>query len=137
MIRILKFYVFTVIVMILISCSSNKPFEPPTENNLANFTAIQQKIFNTNCAISGCHAGMNPTAGMNLSEGQAYGNIKDVQSVLYPSLKRVDSGKSDESVLVLILRGTLTPRMPLSGTVLTAAEIDSIALWIDSGAPNN
>jgi mono/diheme cytochrome c family protein len=119
------------------SCSSNTPFEPPTENNLANFTAIQQKIFNTNCALSGCHTGVNPAAGMNLSEGQAYSQLKDIQSVLYPSLKRVDSGKSDQSVLVLILRGTLTPQMPLGGTALSSAEIDSIALWIDSGAPNN
>jgi WD40 repeat protein len=43
-------------------------------------------------------------------------------------------GKSAESRLVLMLRGKIQPQMPF-GNVLPPAQIETIARWIDAGAP--
>lgn len=126
------------VLLIWLGCSSNTPFEAPeSEQRLANFSAIQTNVFDQGCALSGCHVGSNPAANLILSADQSYDQLIDVQSVLSPSRKRVEPGSSDESILVLILRGTVQPRMPQGAPPLPDATIDSIALWIDEGALKN
>jgi hypothetical protein len=108
----------------------------------SGFAAQVQPIFTSNCALSGCHAGSNPAQGMNLSDGQAYANIVNVQSN-ESSLLRVKPGEPDESYLVHKIQGTQGSvggsggQMPLGGTPLTQAQIDLIREWITDGAPNN
>jgi hypothetical protein len=104
---------------------------------LSKLSEIQNQIFNPSCAIAGCHGGSSPQANLNLSEGKSYLNLVGVQSVLYPPAKRVQSGNSSQSILIQILRGTVGPRMPYQGQPLSSASIDSIAAWIDKGAPND
>lgn len=137
--KILRFICILIFsIMIMSSCSTNIPFEPPASSEkLANFTAIQTQIFDTGCAVSGCHVGPNPSAGLNLMAGESYTQLVEVQSVLYPTLRRVDKGSSDESVLLLILDGSVGPRMPLGQIPLSSSITDSIKKWIDAGAPNN
>ncbi len=126
------------ISMVIFSCSEDTPLQPtPAADNLSTFGEIQRQVFDVSCAVSGCHAGANPAASLNLTAGNSYAQLVDVNSLLSPPLKRVDEGDSDESVLVLILEGTVSPRMPLGGTPLSQATIDSIAKWIDNGALNN
>jgi hypothetical protein len=106
------------------------------------FAAEVQPIFTANCAFSGCHAGSNPAQGMNLSEGQAYANIVNVQSN-ESGLLRVKAGEPDESYLVHKIQGTQGSvggsggQMPLGGTPLTQAQINLIREWITNGAENN
>lgn len=125
---------------ILTSCSEESTTEPtPTPSNapMAKLSDIQSKVFNISCATANCHASGTAAGGLVLSDGQSYNNLINVESVRFPGVKRVDEGNSEESLLVQILKGIKTPRMPLNGSPLPAAVIDSIARWIDLGAPNN
>jgi hypothetical protein len=137
-----KFYIFGIFFLLsifLVSCSEDTPLQPPAPaQKLSTFSAIQSQVFNASgCNASGCHSGNNPASNLDLSVGNAYNNLVEVTSVLVPSKRRVDRNNSSESVLVEILRGTVAPRMPLGGTPLSSATIDSIAKWIDEGALNN
>ena len=69
--------------------------------------------------------------------GQAYTNLINVQSTLFPQFKRVEPGNSTNSLIIKILKGEVSPRMPFNGNALPAVTIDSIAKWIDLGAQNN
>ncbi|MFH0734994.1 MAG: hypothetical protein V1773_12915 [bacterium] len=100
------------------------------------FAQIQNEVFSTNCALSGCHGTNSPQADLDLSSGNAYVNLVNVQSVLYPSLKRIVPGNSSQSLLIKALKGEDAPLMPSSGK-LPNSVIDSIAAWIDRGAVNN
>jgi hypothetical protein len=106
------------------------------------FAAAVQPIFSANCALSGCHAGSSPAQGMNLSQGQAYANIVNVQSN-ESSLLRVRPSQPDSSYLVHKIQGTQSNvggsggQMPLGRNPLSQAQIDTIRQWIADGAPNN
>lgn len=121
------------------SCSEDNTTQPPPSSNapLARLSDIQAKVFNTSCATANCHASGSAQAGLVLSEGQSYANLINVNSVLFPGNKRVDEGNSSESVLVQMLTGQRTPRMPYNLSPLSQAVIDSIKKWIDDGALNN
>jgi hypothetical protein len=127
------------IPVLFITCSEDTPLEPPPpETKLSAFSEIQKQVFDAaGCTNSGCHSGNNPAASLNLTPGNSYNQLVEVTSLLVPAQKRVDRNNSSESVLVRILRGDVSPRMPLGGTPLSSATIDSIAKWIDEGAQNN
>ncbi len=121
------------------SCSEDSTTQPPPVSAapLARLSDIQAKVFNISCATANCHASGSAQANLVLSEGQSYSNLINVNSVLFPGNKRVDEGNSSESVLVQMLTGVRTPRMPMNAPALSQAVIDSIKKWIDDGAPNN
>ncbi|MBN1447548.1 MAG: hypothetical protein JXA28_06425 [Bacteroidetes bacterium] len=102
----------------------------------ARFADIEQRVFAVSCALSGCHAGSNPQAGLDLSPGNAHDALVGVTSVNYPNQRRVEAGNSAQSVLTGVLRRQLQPVMPPAGP-LESAVIDSIAAWIDRGALRN
>lgn len=103
------------------------------------FTAIQTQIFTPTCATTNCHVGQFPQQGLDLSAGNAYSEIVNVQSTEMQSLLLVKPGSSSESYLINKLRGTgITGlRMPNGQPALSTTVIDSIAAWIDRGAANN
>lgn len=137
------FYLITLFLAIVVwSCSSDNPTEPDPMNNtstapLSKLSDIQAKVFNQSCAISGCHGSTNTQAGLLLTNGNSFGNLVNVQSVLFPSFKRVDPNNSSNSLLIKILKGEVSPRMPFNRNPLSPEVIDSIAKWIDDGALNN
>ena len=137
-----KLFLFTITLafsFILIGCSEDSPTEPAPTNSapMAKLSDIQIKVFNSTCALSGCHGSTNTQANLLLTEGNAFSNLVNVQSQLYPQFNRVQPGNSSNSLLIKILRGEVSPRMPFNGTPLSGAVIDSIAKWIDNGALNN
>lgn len=125
------------ILFLLAGCtdSSTGPTTPGTPVQ-ASLSDIQARVFTPTCALAGCHAGSAPAAGMNLTAGASYVALVNIQSSLYPAKMRVKPGSADESVLIGQLRRQLSPGMPPSGPI-AAATIDSIAAWINAGAPNN
>jgi hypothetical protein len=145
------FYIqYSAILIILsvfyFSCSRDTPLQPdgggngntpPVTENLSKFSQIQKQVFDVSCAVAGCHTGSIPAGNLNLSAAESYNQLVDVSSLLYPARKRVNPNQSLESVLILLLRGSLSPRMPQGRTPLSGAVVDSIAKWIDRGAPNN
>lgn len=102
-------------------------------------SVIQREIFTPTCAVSGCHAGATPQAGMNLSEGNAHAALVNVDSVNEPARKRVLPGDPGASLLVQAVEGTSTsvPQMPFGRTPLPAADIQAIRDWIQAGANND
>lgn len=96
-----------------------------------------QAIFTGKCAFSGCHGSTNTQASMNLESGNALRNVIN-RSVEDTSRLRVNPGNSTASYLYqkVIAGGNVTGgRMPLGGTPLSDAEINTIKNWIDEGAP--
>ncbi len=131
----------TVLVsLIILSCSDDEGTTQPPVNSsnapLATFSDIQAKVFNS-CASANCHSAQANQGNLNLTSGQSYSNLVNVQSVLFPSFKRVLPGDDGQSLLIKILKGEVNPRMPLNSAPLSNDVIDSIAAWIKNGAPNN
>lgn len=111
--------------------------EPGVQPTLSS---IQENVFSTSCALSGCHAGPNPQQGMNLGAGQAHANLVNVRSNERPELFRVEPGAPDSSYLVHKIEGRsgiVGERMPLGGERLSQEKIDAIRTWIENGAPEN
>ncbi|MEE8134425.1 MAG: hypothetical protein V3T56_05180 [Gemmatimonadales bacterium] len=99
-----------------------------------------QPIFTSNCALSGCHAGTNPQQGMNLSAGQTFANVVNVQAMELSTMNRVTPDEPDNSYLVHKVQGTHLNvggsgnQMPLGRSPLTQTDIDLIRAWIEAGA---
>jgi hypothetical protein len=128
--------ILMIVSIVFINCSEDTPLEPPPpSNDLSAFSEIQKQVFDVSCVS--CHSGSTPQGGLDLSAANSYTQLVEVTSNLVPSQKRVDRNNSSESVLVRILRGDVSPRMPVGGAPLSSATIDSIAKWIDEGALNN
>lgn len=128
-------------LFLIIGCSNQitgpDKTNPPT-NSLSKFSEIQSAVFTPNCALSGCHAGSDPQANLNLTQGNAYDNLVNRQSVLNPNFVRVKPGDSKNSFLINMLRnsGDGSSQMP-PGSAINSAVIDSIEFWINNGALNN
>lgn len=135
-----NFYLFLIAVssLIIISCSKDDPTSPTQSVPVpvAKLSDIKAKVF-TNCLGAQCHSSSGNQGGLNLESGAAYSNLVNVQSVLFPQFKRVESGNSANSLLIKILKGDVSPRMPYNSSPLSSEVIDSIAKWIDDGALNN
>ena len=101
-----------------------------------------QPLFSSNCALSGCHAGASPAAGLNLSDGQTHANTVNIPSN-GPALDRIEPGQPNQSYLVHKIQDTQTSvggsggRMPLGRAPLSQAQIDIIRAWITGGAQDN
>ena len=130
-----------VTLIFILGCSEDNPTEPPQNTGSqapsSKLSDIQAKVFNVSCALSGCHGSTNNQAGLLLTAGNSYSNLVNVQSVLFSQFKRVEPNNSTNSLLIKILKGEVTPRMPFNRTPLSNAVIDSIAKWIDTGALDN
>lgn len=117
------------------------PFEPGggVPDSSATFTRVQTEVFSVSCALSGCHAGSAPQAGMNLSAEVAYQNIVGVPSTERTDLKRIEPGDPDRSYLVKKLRGDPDisgSRMPLTGSISGEAR-QLVIDWVRRGAPRD
>ncbi len=111
------------------------PPPPPAAGFGPNFSEIQANVFTPDCATSGCHAGGNAAAGLNLEEANSYAMLVGIQSGQDAGLQRVEPGDPDNSYLVQKLEGTASggQQMP-PGAPLPQAEIDVIRQWISDGA---
>lgn len=101
---------------------------------LSEFSSIQKYIFDVSCSVSGCHSGNNPAANLNLESGKSYSELVNIDAVLVPGEKRVIPFDSKNSILIKILNGEVSPKMPIGAESISNEVIDSIALWIDKGA---
>ena len=96
------------------------------------FDEIQANVFTPSC--SGCHAGANPPAGLDLSNANAsYAGLVNVASVGDPMTDRVEPNNANNSYLIMRMEGTVLPVMPPSG-MLNQSVINDIRLWIQNGA---
>lgn len=104
--------------------------------NTATLAQIQANVFTPTCATAGCHAGGSPPQGLNLEDGNSFGELVGVASSEVPAVLRVAAGDPDNSYLVRKIEGTASvgSRMPLGGAALDPALIADIRQWISDGA---
>jgi len=114
---------------------SPPPPPPPAAGFGPNFSEIQANVFTPDCATSGCHAGANAAASLNLEEANSYAMLVGIQSSQDGALQRVEAGDPANSYLVQKLEGTASAgqQMP-PGAALPQSEIDVIRQWITDGA---
>lgn len=105
----------------------------------ATFTRVQNEIFSPNCTAAGCHSGSSPPDGLLLTQGSAWANIVNVNSVQMPSLLRIEPGDPDNSYLVRKVEGDgiVANRMPLGQDPLPQELIDLLRAWVENGAMND
>lgn len=108
---------------------------PPTGSFGPNFSEIQTSVFTPDCATSGCHAGANPAASLNLDATNSYMMLVGVASSQDAGIQRVNPSNPNTSYLIQKLEGTAGSGgvMPPSGA-LPQADIDVIRQWITAGA---
>lgn len=113
-------------------------------NNAPTLARIQREIFDVSCAVPFCH-NVEAPATNNLSlvdEEKSFNELVGVDPVnaaaLQAEYKLVDPGNPDNSFLVLKVEGPPSfefgSQMPLSGGVLSEAQIQLIRDWIAEGA---
>jgi hypothetical protein len=153
MTRVFPLIGWAVLALTAAGCVNNDPDLVPggiigTPMGATSLQRDVQPIFNVNCALSGCHAGSLPQAGLNLEPGQAYANLvgasgTGVPSLEVPELLRVDPGNSAGSYLINKVEGTDQQvggpgtRMPLGLPPLPDSTIQVMRDWIDQGALDN
>jgi len=100
------------------------------------FDQLQSEIFNSTCATQFCHDAASHNENLDLSEGAAYANLVNVQSV-ESNLLRVAPGDPTNSFLVVKLTGPPLgqgSRMPSGLPPLSADQIQLVRDWILQGA---
>jgi hypothetical protein len=118
------------------------PAPTPTATVVASLDVIQRTIFSPRCAIPTCHTAQAMAGNLVLDADSAHGQLVGVEPFIDTAraagLLRVDPGHPENSFLLVKLEGPPRDqgsRMPLSGTLLNAAEIQLIRAWIAAGAP--
>ena len=124
------------------NCEHAGPLETEIDAGEPVTLATIQPIFTQNCALSGCHVGASALMGLDLSDGQAYANLVEQQSLEAPSLPLVSPFNPDSSYLVMKLEGspqiaTGTLVMPIGRSPLDQEVINTIRTWIAEGALEN
>lgn len=138
----MKYLVLLAFLLFFAGCTDKMtaPTSLPSANSkilLSKFSDIQLKVFDSECAVTGCHTASSHQGNLTLESGKSYSSLVNIQSVLYPQYKRVQPGDGINSLLVKILRGEVSLRMPLNQPPLPSEVIDSIEAWINNGAQNN
>ena len=127
-----RFLILLLCAFCVYACSKDpaSSFEEPIVPE-AQFSSIQENVFNRSCAISGCH---NGSESPNLSAGAAYNNIVNVRSSR--GIDYIEPGNPNSSYLYLKIIGSNISgsRMPEGQAPLSAAVTDSIRAWIQKGA---
>jgi hypothetical protein len=121
-----------------IACSdSGAPVKPLTNGvpDKVSFAQEVQPIFNLRC--TGCH-GAGGNGGLDLRAPQSHDNLVGVVSPNYQAV-RVVAGDASASVLFdkVTGGGLYGERMPRGEAPLTAAQIETIRMWIMEGALRN
>jgi hypothetical protein len=137
---------------LVVSCEKTGQSVPPpvVPTVKATFDVIQDQIFTTSCAVSGCHASTSDPSyaqhGLVLTKGVSYNNLlgKLAKNTAAATLKLqlVKQNDADNSFLYhKITCGSLHhssnanfgARMPLSG-YLSKGQVELVRQWINQGA---
>ena len=93
------------------------------------------KVFQRNCAVSGCHQGKFPARGLNLEADKVIAATVNVASVEKPEFKIIDRDAPDKSYLLKKVNGDKDiagRRMPRGRDPLKADDIEVLTSWIRS-----
>lgn len=108
--------------------------------DVSMYGAIQQHIFTDKCVQ--CHgAGSGePAAGLHLTAGRSYADLRGHASAVYPGWQRVCPGSADESLLYTVLTTDQSADWAIDHSRFVAEDVNLLTLlrrWIDNGAKEN
>ena len=121
--------------LVVASCNENPP-GPDDGSSVVfpdsgvSYSQHVEVLFVQRCAFSGCHAGVNPQGGLDLTP-PSYAALRGHQPVL------VLAGDANSSALIQFLDGRLQPQMPFNMSPLNSNQLNGIKTWISEGAINN
>jgi hypothetical protein len=105
-----------------------------------SFAAAVQPIFTASCAANGCHKGVMPQEGLDLTSGKAYQELVNVNATqCNDGRKLVLPGQPSQSYVIDKMMGVdlcFGTKMPKLG-MLPSTQVETVANWICAGAPNN
>jgi len=107
--------------------------EVPVDSVLIALQNDVVKIFEYDCATSGCHRGRRPKKRLNLEADQMVKAMVNVTSIGIDSLKLVDLENPEKSYLLMKIKGgegIVDDRMPIEAPPLPDAQIQTIEDWI-------
>lgn len=97
---------------------------------------LQTKVFNVNCALSGCHNAATKTFGVDLSPGKTLASLYGIPARQSRTTDLLEPGDPDNSYLIQKLEGSAAgSQMPFGSTPLAQQQIDIIRTWITSLQP--
>ena len=103
---------------------------PPT------LSTVQEQVFTPSCANAACHGGDTPQLGLDLSEGNAYASLVNVDAVAVDGAVRLVPGNPEDSLVFRVVEGPVDPvrQMPV-GFPLDDDARELLRAWIAEGAP--
>jgi hypothetical protein len=142
--KTLPFLSIAVIALILSIASCEEEDSGPS-----SFGLMEERIFKTSCAISGCHASADDATfaqhRLLLSPGMAYKNLVGVvptnTDAINDGLLRVRPDDPHASLLYNKLAGaghhskSYGNPMPLGLPLITVGQLEFVRQWIEAGAP--
>ncbi len=136
----LRFMAVALVVFTILSCADHITESRDAGNGPGQSgkkaPATVQAIFDQSCALSGCHRDFQRPF---LTADVAYDNIVGVRTTQNPSLNFIEPADPSRSYLYLKITGSsgiIPPRMPPPPNApLAPAQIDTIRIWIENGAP--
>ena len=114
-------------------CEDAPPPDPEAEE-CVTFDEVIQPMLNAGCVR--CHSTENPLGELDLSEGNAIGELVRADSIWDPELQLVSPRDPASSFLIEKLRANPSHgnQMPWNAAPWTDAEIDEVIAWINAGA---
>jgi cytochrome c5 len=117
-----KYLLLAGVLALASACTHSTPQTEDCAPVIVDFTHEIQPLIASNCAMSGCHVGLNAAEGVRLS---SYTQI----------VQHVNAGNPEQSHLYKVLLKSGNDRMPPPPmAALTQAQKDRIKLWIEQGA---
>lgn len=121
-------------VLTFVTTSESREYDDPATPDFAEAIA---PVFEGNCAFSGCHGAVSPSAGLDLSTPRGVATTAiGTRGRGWPGWVRIEPSSTAWSYLVYKVLGEETLRgdaMP-PGERLTSEEIDLLVDWIADGA---
>ena len=147
--RSLRYILLTACIITIIgSCEKSESTDTVVK---PSFEIIQEKILNTSCAISGCHASSSDPSfaqhGLVLTPGKSYANLVGVtpknSAAASMGMKLVKAKDLENSFLAHKIAceaghhsssANFGANMPMGGNFLTKGQVAFINEWISKGA---
>jgi len=123
------------LIALIVSCDDTLTVDnvddKPIPSSNVSFAEHIYPVLQVKCAFSGCHAGANPSAGLDLT---SWVNVTANPTIVFP-------GEPDLSRLVWAIEGNKPPVQPMPpvgfARPVTANQLQGIKTWIDEGAKDN
>lgn len=129
--------VILMVVVMGVSCGSDSALREVTAPGPVTLQDVQSAVFTPSCATLGCHVGGGAPRGLDLSEGNAFGNLVNVPSDQVGQYDRVNPGNAADSYVYMKVTADgriLGDPMPAEGDELSSQRKALLREWIEQGA---